>query len=120
MIEIDEQNLKQGLLGLVITLVEIIRDMLRTQAIRRMNDGSLDLDEINRLGLALRDMDQAIEQIKQEHGLESVVADLRDGLDDVVDRTVGRLTDPRRWSDDGSELSSTQRYRGGGVSHRLE
>lgn len=36
MIDIDTDNLKHGVLGLVIALVEIIRDALKIQAFRRM------------------------------------------------------------------------------------
>ena len=41
MINIDEKNLKHGVLGLVIALVEIIRDALRLQAIKRIESGKL-------------------------------------------------------------------------------
>ena len=40
-IDIDEKNLKHGVLGLVIALVEIIKDTLKLQAVKRMEGGSL-------------------------------------------------------------------------------
>ena len=40
-INIDEGNLKQGLLGLVVALVEVIRDALKIEAIKRMDEGSI-------------------------------------------------------------------------------
>ena len=68
-IEIDEKNLKHGVLGLVIALVEIIKDALKLQAVRRMEGGSLTEEEIERLGQALMDLDAAIEEIKEEQGI---------------------------------------------------
>jgi len=38
-IDIDERNLKHGVLGLVVALVEIIKDALRLQALKRMEGG---------------------------------------------------------------------------------
>lgn len=95
-IDIDEKNLKKSVLGLVLALVEIIRDVLRSQAVKRMESGSLTEEEIARLGEALMDMDTAIEEIKKEQGLCQSVQAIRDGLDDLVNDT---FTDAIRPSD---------------------
>jgi hypothetical protein len=84
-LEVDEQGLKQGVLALVVTLVEIIQDALETQALRRIEGGSLTADEQERLGNALLELDEAMTRLKAEHGLDRPVADLRRGLDDVVE-----------------------------------
>ncbi len=89
--EIDESNLKNGLLTLVVTLVEIVEEALESQAIRRLEGGELTEEEQERLGQALLDLDAAIRQIKEDHGLDESVADLRRGLDDAVDDVLGRL-----------------------------
>ncbi len=96
-IEIDEKNLKHGVLGLVIALVEIIKDALKLQAVRRMEGGSLTEEEIERLGQALMDLDAAIEEIKEEQGISESVRSVRDGLDDLVDDVIGRFFDPEEW-----------------------
>ena len=96
-IEIDEANLKQGVLGLVIALVEIIQDALRHQAFRRMEGGSLTEEEMERLGEALMDLDEAIEQIKQENGIAGAVRSVRDGLDNAVDDVLDNLLNPDKW-----------------------
>jgi len=96
-IEIDEKNLKHGVLGLVIALVEIIKDALKLQAVRRMEGGSLTEEEIERLGQALMDLDAAIEEIKEEQGIRESVRSVRDGLDDLVDDVIGRFLDPEEW-----------------------
>ncbi|MGW2092152.1 gas vesicle protein GvpK [Promicromonospora sukumoe] len=89
--EIDENNLKNGLLTLVVTLVEVVEEALESQAIRRLEGGELTEEEQERLGQALLDLDAAIRQIKDDHGLDESVADLRRSLDDAVDDVLGRL-----------------------------
>ena len=95
-IEIDEGNLKQGVLGLVVTLVEIIRDALQHQALRRMEGGSLTDTEVERLGEALSELDNAIEEIKDEMGIAETVRSVREGLDSVVDDLLDNFLNPDR------------------------
>ncbi|MBI4302642.1 MAG: gas vesicle protein K [Chloroflexi bacterium] len=97
MVNIDERGLKYGVLGLVIALVEIIRDALNLQAMRRMEGGSLTEEEIERLGQALMDLDAAIEEIKEEQGIRESVKSVRDGLDEMVDDILDRMINPQRW-----------------------
>ena len=98
-IDIDEDNLKHGVLGLVLALVEIIRDTLRLQAFKRMEGGSLTEKEIERLGEALMDLDVAIEEIKKEQGITESVKSVRDGLDSIVDDVLDRKINPERWEE---------------------
>lgn len=114
MINIEEDNLKNGVLGLVLAVVEIVHDALQDQATRRMESGNLTDEEVERLGRALADLDVAIEGIKREQGLEQAVKSVRDGLDDIVDDAVQRLLDPTTWSvasprDDSLELVEAER-----------
>ena len=95
-VEIDEGNLKQGVLGLVVTLVEIIRDALQHQALRRMEGGSLTDAEVERLGEALSELDSAIEEIKEEMGIADTVKSIREGLDSVVDDLLNDFLNPGR------------------------
>jgi hypothetical protein len=87
-IEVDEGELKHGLLGLVLALVEIIVEALRTQAVARVEEGTLTEKEVERLGLALMDLDEAITRIKAEQEIEEAVASVRSGLDDAVDELL--------------------------------
>lgn len=102
-IEVDEDHLKEGLLGLVVALVEVIQDALRIQAVRRMEGGSLSDEECERLGGALMDIDTALEQIKEEQGITEAVQSLRDGLDDLVDDVLDRTVNPERWREDAEQ-----------------
>lgn len=96
-VDIDEQSLKHGVLGLVIALVEIIRDALKLQAIKRMEGGSLTEKEMERLGQALMELDIAIEEIKEEQGIVESVRSVRDGLDELVDDVLDRIINPEKW-----------------------
>lgn len=93
-INLDEDNLKQGVLGLVIALVQIIRDALRIQAMKRMEGGGLTEDEIDRLGRTLMDMDEVIADIIREQGLTETVRSVRNGLDGLVDDFLDQMIHP--------------------------
>jgi hypothetical protein len=94
MIKIDEDNLKSGLLGLVVALVEIIKDVLEKEAVRRMDSLQLTDDEIDRLGLSLIELDKAIDLIKIENNLTDVVRNVRGELDKLVEDSID-LVNPR-------------------------
>ena len=99
-VDIDEKSLKHGVLGLVIALVEIIKDALNLQAIRRMEGGSLTEEEMERLGEALMDLDIAIEEIKKEQGIIESVRSVRDGLDEIVDDVLDKMINPQTWKEE--------------------
>jgi len=97
-LDINEDNLRQGVLGLVIALVEIIRDALRIQAFKRIESGSLTEEECERLGKAFMELDEAIEKIKEEQGVAESVQAVRDGLDSIVDQVLDKFINPERWA----------------------
>lgn len=94
-IDLDRDDLKKGLLGFVMALVEVIRDTLQAQAIKRMEGETLTADQIERLGRALIDLDRAIESIKDEHNIKSAVSDIHNQLDNLVGDFVETLSIPR-------------------------
>lgn len=91
-INIDEGNLKQGLMGLVVGLMEIIQEVLERQAIRRMEGGRLSDDEIEKLGAGLSDLKEALDNIKNENELEDAVRSVRESLDDVAGNIVSSFS----------------------------
>ncbi len=105
-VDIDEKNLKHGVLGLVIALVEIIKEALKLQAMKRMEGGSLTEEEMERLGEALMDLDAAIEEIKEEQGISESVKSVRDGLDDIVDDVIDRFINPGEWQKEAESRGS--------------
>lgn len=102
-LQVDEESLKHGVLTLVVTLVEVIQEALETQAVRRMEGGDLTEEEQDRLGEALMELDEAMDQIKAEHGITGSVDDLHAGLDDVVDEVVDKLINPARWAEENKK-----------------
>jgi transposase len=67
-IRIDPDNVRNGLLRLVLTLVELLRELLERQAIRRIDGGSLTAEETERLGLTLFRLSQEMDRLKREFG----------------------------------------------------
>jgi hypothetical protein len=96
-IEIDEENLKSGLLGVIVALVEIIQEVLEREAVRRMGSGQLSEDEINRLGNGLMELDAALKRIKTENGIAKLVQSVRSDLDKLVEDTIDVLADPEKY-----------------------
>lgn len=94
-VNVNEDNLKQGLLGLVVALVEIIQELLERQALRRIEGGKLSDEEIERLGGALSDLNNALENIKKDNDLEEAVNSVRDGLDQVADEVIDKIMNPK-------------------------
>lgn len=99
-IKIDEDNLKAGLLGLVVALVEVIKEVLEKEALRRMESGRLNEREIERLGRGLMELDEALEHIKADNDIEDTVRSLRVDLDRLVEETIETLANPERWQEE--------------------
>lgn len=91
-IKINEDKPGNGLLGLVIAVVEVIVDTLKLQAVRRMDSGKLSKEEIERLGAALMKLDETIEEIKEGNGITGAVESIKNGLDDVVNSLAAEET----------------------------
>ena len=66
----DPHNVERGLARLVLTLIELLRQLMERQAIRRMEGGSLTDDEIERLGQTFMKLGQRMEELKKSFGLE--------------------------------------------------
>lgn len=55
----------RGLGQVVVAVLEILRDLLERQAIRRVESGSLNPDEIERLGQALIALDRRFAELRE-------------------------------------------------------
>ncbi len=69
-LEADKEDVGRGLAQLVLTLVELVRQLMERQAIRRVEGGDLDDEEIERLGQALIALEQRMDELKDDFGLE--------------------------------------------------
>ena len=66
----------QGLAGLVLALVELIRQLLERQAIRRMEGGALTEEEVERMGQALLELSAKMKELFEIFGLEEADVNL--------------------------------------------
>ena len=78
-INIDPDEVERGLAGLVLGLVELLRQVLEKQAVRRMEGGTLTDDEIERVGLALMRLEKKVHELAGHFGLSEDDLRLRIG-----------------------------------------
>ncbi len=69
-IALKEDDVKNGLGKLVLTIIELLRELLERQAIRRMEGGSLTDAEVERLGSTFMRLYEEMQRLKKEFGLE--------------------------------------------------
>jgi hypothetical protein len=68
-IEGDRQDIERGLAQLVLTLIELLRQLMERQAIRRVEAGGLSEEQIERLGQALIALEERMDELKKSFGL---------------------------------------------------
>ena len=68
-VEADAEDVGRGLAQLVLTVIELLRQLMERQAIRRVEAGGLTDEEVERLGQALIALEQRMEELKEEFGL---------------------------------------------------
>lgn len=90
-IDVDGESAADGLLTLVLAVVEILVEALEREAIRRMESGQLTDEEIDRLGRQLAAIDEQIAEIETDQGIADDVSSLRGDLDDLVRDAIERL-----------------------------
>jgi hypothetical protein len=69
-IDIDPDDVERGLAGLVLGVVELLRQVLERQAVRRMEGGTLSDEEIERVGLALMRLERKVRELAEHFGLD--------------------------------------------------
>ena len=68
-IDCNPESVEQGLAKLVLGLIELIRRLLERQAIRRMEGGSLNDEQVENMGLALMKLEQKVHELAGEFNL---------------------------------------------------
>jgi hypothetical protein len=68
-ISADPENLERGLAQLVLTLIELLRQLMERQALRRIEAGSLSEEEVERLGRTFMALADRMEELKEIFGL---------------------------------------------------
>jgi hypothetical protein len=65
----DPESLERGLAQLVLTIVELLRQLMERQALRRIDTGGLSDEQEERLGRTFMELDQRMAELREEFGL---------------------------------------------------
>ncbi len=68
-IETDSDSVERDLMKLVLTIVELVRQLMEAQAIRRVDEGDLSDQQVEELGLALMRLEEAMDRLKGQYDL---------------------------------------------------
>jgi hypothetical protein len=66
----DPESVQKGLAQLVMTIVELLRQLMERQALRRIDAGTLTEDEEERLGLTFMELDRRMAELRDQFGLD--------------------------------------------------
>jgi hypothetical protein len=68
-IETDAENVERDLTRLVLTVVELVRQLVERQAVRRVDHGDLSEEQIEALGMTLMRLEEAMTELCERFGL---------------------------------------------------
>ncbi|MGN9810581.1 gas vesicle protein K [Micromonospora sp. BQ11] len=66
---VDRDSVERGLASLVLTVVELLRQLMERQALRRVDLGDLSEDQIERIGATLMALDEQMVLLRDHFGL---------------------------------------------------
>src|SRR3990170_4667726 len=69
-LNLNPDDVKNGLGRLVLTLIKLLHELLEKQAVRRIEAGSLTETEIDRLGITLMRQSREIDRLRRAFNLE--------------------------------------------------
>lgn len=68
-IDDDPEAVEKGLVTLVLTIVELLRQLMERQALRRVEDGSLTEDQVERIGCTLMALESRMAELREHFSL---------------------------------------------------
>jgi hypothetical protein len=68
-LETDAESVERDLFKLVLTIVELVRQLMEKQALRRVDEGDLTDEQIEGLGNGLMHLEQAMDELKARYDL---------------------------------------------------
>jgi len=68
-IDADPESVERGLVSLVLTVVELLRQLMERQALRRVEDGSLTDDQVENIGRTLMALETRMAELREHFGL---------------------------------------------------
>ncbi|MFF7331457.1 gas vesicle protein GvpK [Streptomyces sp. NPDC008150] len=69
-LDLDPERVANDLAALVLTVVELLRQLMERQAVRRFDEGTLSEEQEDRLGTALMLLDSRMDELCARHGLQ--------------------------------------------------
>ena len=66
----DPRSAERGLAALVLTIVELLRQLMERQALRRVEDGTVTDEQAERIGCTLMRLEERMDELLDEFGLE--------------------------------------------------
>jgi CRISPR/Cas system-associated endonuclease Cas1 len=68
-LETDRESVERDLFKLVLTIVELIRQLMEKQALRRLEEGDLSSEQVESLGMGLMRLEEAMASLKEKYNL---------------------------------------------------
>ena len=68
-LETDPESVERDLFKLVLTIIELVRQLMEAQALRRVDEGDLSDAQVEALGLGLARLEEAMEELKGRYDL---------------------------------------------------
>jgi hypothetical protein len=65
----DPESVERGLAQLVLTIIELLRQLMERQALRRIDGGGLSDEQVERLGRTFMELDRRMEELTEQFGL---------------------------------------------------
>ncbi|HEY9682954.1 MAG TPA: gas vesicle protein K [Oculatellaceae cyanobacterium] len=67
---LDPENVEKGLAQLVLTIIELLRQLMEKQAVHRMDSGELSDEQIDRMGETFIRLEEKVTELRQLFGLD--------------------------------------------------
>ena len=68
-LETDSESVQRDLMKLVLTIIELVRQLMERQALRRVDEGDLTDDQVEELGVGLMRLEEAMTQLREQFDL---------------------------------------------------
>jgi hypothetical protein len=68
-LETDSESVQRDLMRLVLTIVELVRQLMERQAIRRVDEGDLTDEQVEELGVGLMRLEEAMHELQERFEL---------------------------------------------------
>lgn len=75
-IETDQDSVERDLIKLVLTIIELVRELMERQALRRVDQGDLTEEQVEQVGTALMRLEAAMAELKDQYDLSAADLDL--------------------------------------------